>query len=344
MICLLLWGKPICMRSIPVYLRSVILVFLLVITASWGFLVHRTINQLSIYELPGAMGPFFYKNMDYLVYQSPRPDLRRNTDRAEAPRHFIDLELYGTDIPTSWPEAVKRYGMDSLQKAGFVPYHIMWMKQRLTAAFRAMQKDSILFYAADMGHYIADAVVPLHTTENYDGQLTNQKGLHSLWESMIPEIELANYQLSSAHRATYIKNPEKAIWKAVYAASALVPDMLQKEREVSASFTPEQKYRVQMRNGKESRNYTSAFAKAYAARLGNTVNRQLLVATDLLADFWYTCWVDAGKPDLTTITGNFSESDNAQYQREIVLFGGNQLLPSNLLQSRSPQYQGGNGY
>ena len=336
--------QPKSMRFFSSLCRSSVLIVLLLLTGSWGFLVHRTINQLSIYELPGAMGPFFYKNMDYLVYQSPRPDLRRNTDMGEAPRHFIDLELYGNDIPTAWPDAVKRYGMDSLQKAGFVPYHIMWMKQRLTAAFSGLDKDSILFYAADLGHYIADAMVPLHTTENYDGQLTNQKGLHSLWESMVPELEIANYQLSSSHRAVYLKNPEKVIWKSVRAAAALVPDLLQKEQEVSASFTTEQKYRVQMRNGKESRSYTTAFAKAYAARLGNTVNQQLLVATDLLADFWYTCWVDAGKPDLTAITGTFTEADQAQYQREIGLFSGNQLLPANLLQARSPKYQGGNGY
>ena len=332
------------MRFSNSFFRSLFLLLVLVTTGSWGFLVHRTINQLSIYELPGAIGPFFYKHMDYLVYQSPRPDLRRSTDMGEASRHFIDLEQYGKNIPTAWPEAVKRYGMDSLNKAGFVPYHIMWMKDRLTAAFISMNKDSILFYAADMGHYIADAVVPLHTTENYDGQLTNQKGLHSLWESMVPELEIQNYQLTSSHRAVYLKNPGKEIWKAVYAAAALVPGVLEKEREVSVNFTPEQKYRVQMRNGKESRSYTSSFAKAYAASLGNTVNQQLLVATDLLADFWYTCWVDAGKPDLTAITGSFSEADNTRYQHEIGLFSGNQLLKNNLLQARSAQYQNGNGF
>ncbi|NDA62924.1 MAG: hypothetical protein EBX50_12910, partial [Chitinophagia bacterium] len=128
------------------------------------------------------------------------------------------------------------------------------------------------------------------------------------------------------------------------AAAALVPGVLEKEREVSVNFTPEQKYRVQMRNGKESRSYTTAFAKAYAASLGNTVNQQLLVATDLLADCWYTCWVDAGKPDLAAITGSFSDSDFSRYQQEIGYFSGNQLLKNNLLQSRSAQFQNGNGF
>jgi hypothetical protein len=329
------------MRPSHSVFRSLLLVVVLVLTGSWGFLVHRTVNQLSIYELPDAMAPFFYKNKDYLVYNSPRPDLRRNSDPGEAPRHFIDLEMFGTAIPTKWEDAIARYGWDSLQKAGFVPWHIEWVMQRLTGAFRSGQKDSILFYAADLGHYISDAVVPLHTTENYDGQLTNQKGLHSLWESLIPELELANYQLSSTHKAVYLKQPGKTIWKSIRAAHQMLPELLQKEREVSAQFTLEQKYRIQTRNGKEFRSYTSGFAKAYAASLGNTVNQQLLAATDLLADCWYTCWVNAGKPDLTGITGSWSEGEQKQYQRELLYFNNNQLLQNNALMSRSPQYQSG---
>jgi hypothetical protein len=304
--------------------RSFFLLVLLAMTSGWGFLVHRTINQLAIYELPSAMGSFFFKNREYLVYHSPRPDLRRNSDPAEAPRHFIDLEMYGTNVPTKWEDAVKRYGWDSIQKAGFVPWHIEWVMQRLTGAFRSGDKDSILFYAADLGHYISDAQVPLHTTENYDGQLTNQKGLHSLWESMIPELNLTDYRLSSSHKAVYLRQPGKEIWKSIWTANQLVPELLQKEREVSAQFSLDEKYRVQNRNGREVRSYSTAFAKAYAASLGKTINQQLIAATDLLADCWYTCWVDAGKPDLAGITGTFNDAEQQQYLQEILFFNNNQ--------------------
>jgi hypothetical protein len=322
--------------------RSFFLLVLLAMTSGWGFLVHRTINQLAIYELPSAMGSFFFKNREYLVYHSPRPDLRRNSDPAEAPRHFIDLEMYGTNVPTKWEDAVKRYGWDSIQKAGFVPWHIEWVMQRLTGAFRSGDKDSILFYAADLGHYISDAQVPLHTTENYDGQLTNQKGLHSLWESMIPELNLTDYRLSSSHKAVYLRQPGKEIWKSIWTANQLVPELLQKEREVSAQFSLDEKYRVQNRNGREVRSYSTAFAKAYAASLGNTINQQLIAATDLLADCWYTCWVDAGKPDLAGITGTFNDAEQQQYLQEILFFNNNQLLSNNALLARSAQYKSGN--
>src|SRR5689334_22000028 len=120
--------------------RLFLLLLTVVVFSSWGFLVHRTIHQLAVYELPSPMRSFFYKNMNYLVENAGRPDQRRNQDSAEAPRHFIDLEAFGDSaawkMPFKWEDAVKIYTKDSLLKYGYVPYHIMTMKNKLTAAFR----------------------------------------------------------------------------------------------------------------------------------------------------------------------------------------------------------------
>lgn len=328
------------MKSLKRFHLPVALVVVSIAFSSWGFLVHRTIHQLAVYELPRNMQPFFHKNLENLVTNAVRPDLRRDNDSLEASRHFIDLEMYNDAakrMPLGWDQAVKQYSKDSLLKYGYVPYHIVYMKGKLTEAFKSRNKDSILFYAADIGHYIGDAHVPLHTTVNYDGQLTNQKGLHSLWESMIPEIELASYQLYSKHRAKYLRQPDKAIWKAIRSASLLVPGMLEQEREVSKQFTDAQKYRIQMRRGKESRSYTSEFAKAYAAALKNSINIQLLRATDLIADFWYTSWVDAGKPDLNGLVNSWSDKDETLLQQGLQAFKKNKLLSGGLLISRKAE-------
>ncbi|MBY0480222.1 MAG: hypothetical protein K2Q21_02605 [Chitinophagaceae bacterium] len=306
--------------------------------SSWGFLVHKTVHQLAVYELPKSIQPFFYKNMGKLVYDAPRPDIRRNTDSTEATKHFIDLEAYGNnsvnEMPIHWKDAVKKYSKDSLLKYGYVPYHVIYMKGKLTEAFRLQNKDSILFYAADLGHYIADANVPLHTTINYDGQLTAQVGLHGLWESMIPEIEIANYDLYSKHHATYLRKPDEAIWKAVRRAAALLPELFAKEKETSASFSDAQKYRIQMRRGKEYKSYTSEFAKAYAASLKNSINQQLIFSANLIADFYYTAWVDAGKPDLSDINREYSEADKSQLKEDLQSYKQNQLLPTQKLMAK----------
>ncbi|MDE3252195.1 MAG: hypothetical protein KGO92_05265 [Bacteroidota bacterium] len=324
-------------KGLPVFCLSALLVF----CCSWGFLVHRTVNQLAIYELPGEILPFFYQHKEYLVSNAPRPDLRRNEDSTEATRHFIDLEIFENastpSMPLYWNDAVKKYTKDSLLKYGYVPYQVVFTLEKLTNAFKRQKIDSILYYAADLGHYIGDANVPLHTTVNYDGQLTDQKGLHSLWESMIPEIEIGNYQLSSEHKASYLKNPAEAIWAAVRRSASLVPEMLEKEKEVSKQFTDDQKYRIQIRRGKESKSFTSAFAKAYAASLHNSINAQLLHSADQIADFWYTAWVDAGKPDMKPYLKDWSAEQDQQLRKELEAFHSNKLLENRLLLSKQAE-------
>lgn len=320
------------------HLAIPVLLIFCIVGSGWGFLVHRTIHQLAVYELPETVRPFFYKHMGDLVQNAPRPDQRRNQDSTEATKHFIDFEMYGDDaahkMPMNWQKAIQQYSKDSLLKYGYVPYHIIYMQEKLTQAFKMKNKDSILFYAADLGHYIGDAHVPLHTTVNYDGQLTNQKGLHSLWESMIPEIEIGNYSLYSSHQATYLKDPAAAIWKVVRTSFAMVPEMLAKEKEVSKTFTDEQKYRVQIRRGVETKSYTSEFAKAYAASLKNSINNRLIQSADAIADFWYTAWVNAGKPDLSKIGGELTDTEKKQLETELAAFKKNELMQQQLLLSK----------
>lgn len=307
--------------------------------SGWGFLVHRTVNQLAIYGLPKNLRFFFYENKEYLVRHSVRPDQRRNTDKTEAPKHFIDAEPYGDSslwkMPYEWDAAVAKYTRDTLEKYGYVPYVVMHIKEKLTAAMRNGKKDSVLFYAADLGHYIADAHVPLHTTINYDGQLTNQRGLHSLWESTVPELELANYNLYNRHRVRYLANPERAIWNACRAGFQLLDGVLNIEKEVSKNFTDSTKYRYQMRNGQQRRSYTTAFARAYGQALGSTVNDRLLNSARLISDFWYTCWVDAGKPDLAPQP--VQDSLRKALRKEVKAFKQNELLKQNMLLARKEQ-------
>ena len=323
-----------------VILRNATIIGILLFCSSWGFLVHRTVSQLAVYELPIKMRPFFYMNLDYLVKESVKADLRRNSDPHEAPRHFIDLEKYGDSagwkMPMKWDAARRIFGRDSLEKFGYVPYEVLYIKERLTVAFRAANRDSILYYAADLGHYIADTHVPLHVTVNYDGQLTNQKGLHSLWETMVPEIEIDHYTLYSQHKANYLKDPSAAIWAAVRESQSLLGGVFEQEKLVSTQFADSAKYRFQERNGKSYRTYTSAFAKAYSQKLGSSINDQLLHSADMIADFWFSAWMDAGSPDLGSLCQHeYSRADKKGLKRQCKAFRQNLLIQKNLLLARN---------
>lgn len=320
------------------FVLSLMIIAILIAGSSWGFFMHRTIQQLAIYQLPGKMEPFFYRHMDTLVKHSIRPDERRNKDKAEAPKHFIDLEAFGDsaayNMPLDWNDAVRKYSLDTLKEYGFVPYWILHVKEQLTNAFKKEDADSILYYAADLGHYIADAHVPLHTTLNYDGQLTNQKGLHALWESVAPEILFEEFNLVGKSRASYLTNPERSIWQAIRHSHRLVPSVLDIETEVSQKFTTETKYRIEKRNNREYRYYTKEFAKAYGERLKHSINDQALRSANLTADFWYTAWVDGGKPDLRKLLPTkFKCRDKKDMKKENAAYRANQLLQNNLLLS-----------
>lgn len=315
---------------------SLILLMAFVSLSSWGFLVHKTVNQLAIYNLPAPLQGFFYDNMEYLVENAPRPDNRKRFDKTEDTKHFINIEQYGknaiNNMPLDWESAVKKYSADSLKKYGWGPYNAMDQMDRLTNAFKTKNKDSIIFYVSDLGHYIADLHVPLHTTTNYDGQLTGQKGLHGLWESYIPELSINQYDLYNKHAAVYLKNPAEALWKDIRKANALLPEMFAKETKLTEKFTPTTKYKTQMRYGKEAKVYTKEFAEAYAVELGPTINGQLIASANMLTDFIYTAWVNAGKPDLGT-----TRAVSQQLEEELKAYQSNELIKKGLLLSKKPK-------
>jgi hypothetical protein len=304
---------------------------------SWGFYVHETATQLAVYQLPKHLRQFFFSNIDSLTSNSIRPDKRRYTDKEENPKHFIDIEAYGenaiNNMPANWQGAVRKYSFDTLKKYGYVPYEIMYEDSLLVNAFKQKNTDSILFYADDLAHYIEDANVPLHTAINYDGQLTNQKGLHALWESTIPELELAKYDLYKKHKATYIKDKPAAVWQAIRQAHALLPAMFEKEKEVAKNFPGDSKYIEVMRYGRKTKIYTDAFAKQYAVALGPTINDQLINSTNMVADFWYSAWVDAGKPNLKNLY-RFNKNDKRKLCKELKAYKKNNLLPGHLLRAK----------
>jgi hypothetical protein len=249
----------------------------------------------------------FYKHYQaYLIEASVNPDKRRNMVPGEGPRHYIDLEEFKQPIgvlPRAWQAAIDTFTLDSLRHWGVVPWHIQLMKLKLTEAFKARNAREILHLSADIGHYIADSRVPLHTTSNHDGQLSNQKGLHSFWESRLPELYGANYNLMVG-KAEYLGNVGEAAFAGVGQANAALDSVFRFERELTATFDPALKYTVEDRNGRTRKEYSEAFSLAYNTALGRQVERQMRYSTKEVADFWYTCWVDAGQPRLKRLMKN----------------------------------------
>lgn len=276
--------------------------------AVWGFFGHKRINRIAVFTLPPEMLGFFKEHIEYITEHAVDPDKRRYAVEGEAQLHYIDIDHYavnGADpfeaVPRNWYDAVEKFTEDTLQAYGIVPWHIYVMKMRLQKAFESKNVDLILKNASDIGHYIGDAHVPLHTTENYNGQLTGQRGIHGLWESRVVEINAEEYDYFVG-KGKYITNILDFAWDAVQASNQGVDSVLSIEKELTAEFPSDQKYSYEQRGQVIVQVYSKAFCDEYSLRLNGMIERRMREAIIGVGSIWYTAWVDAGQPDLSTLT------------------------------------------
>jgi len=276
-----------------------LLLLLPIACLGWGFLAHKEINRQAVYMLPPEMEGFYKQHIDFISENAVTADRRKYVVEEEGSRHYIDLDKYPIIIQ-NWYEAVEHYTVDTINKYGSVPWYIQKVKVMLTNAFIEKNTVKVLRLSADLGHYISDANVPLHTTSNYDGQLTGQKGLHSFWETRLPELHMKNYKMNVG-KATYIADTQAEAWKAVLRANKALDSVLAFEQKLNKKYKPEKKYAMEERNNKTIQVYSKEYSKAYHTALKGMVERQMRASIKMTGDFWYTCWVDAGQPDLSKL-------------------------------------------
>lgn len=264
----------------------------------WGFFGHKKITELAIYTLPLPVIAFYKSYGAQIVEQSVSADKRRYVIELEGPRHYIDLDLYAKkdSLPKYWRGAVDHFGEDSLYARGVVPWHTQFTFQRLVTAMSDHDINRIIRYSADLSHYIADAHVPLHTTSNYNGQLSDQIGIHGFWESRLPELFAENYDFFVGS-ADYIPDTQKAIWEAVFQANTLVDSLLVLDLDLTQRIGEDNKYAFEQRGRSTVKVASRRFSKEYHDAFP-MVEEQMRAALKMVGDFWYTAWIEAGQPDL----------------------------------------------
>jgi hypothetical protein len=293
--------------KLPIVLSGLMVVWPFVThedAGAWGFYGHKRINRMACFTLPPQMFGFYKRHIDFISDHAVDPDRRRYADPREAPRHYIDIDHYEhaggdvfRDMPREWDMAVQKFTEDTLQAYGIVPWHIQVVYARLIKAFQRGDVDRILYYSADIGHYIGDAHVPLHTTENYNGQLTNQHGIHAFWESRIPELSGENYD-HLVGRAVYLDDPLNSAWVAVQGSHAALDSVLGFERTLNQQFPDDRKYVFEDRGRGSMRFPSQEYTRAYEGMMGGMVERRMNAAILSVGSFWYSAWVNAGQPDL----------------------------------------------
>jgi hypothetical protein len=262
--------------------------------AAWGFEAHKFIVSRAIDILPEPIRPFFEANREFIVERAIDPDLWRNAGFVEEPpNHFVDLDAYGAypfkDLPREYDEALKKHGPDKLKENGLLPWRTHEIAGRLIRGFEALHKNGqyarsdIRFFSAIIGHYVADAHVPLHSVLNYNGQLTGQTGLHNRWEDDL-FVRYQKQLVLNPAQVRRIQSERDFIFETLLDSSQLVPALLAADKAAVGNREM----------------YDDEYFEALFARTRPTLEKRVSESITAVASIIASAWEQAGRPALPT--------------------------------------------
>jgi hypothetical protein len=256
----------------------------------WGDQGHKLINNKAVALLPAEMQSFT-KWKDYITLHSVDPDNRKRDDKTEAPKHFIDIDFYKEFLNGKMIEDKKEliaiYGDSMVTRQGILPWATLDTYNKLIQAFKDKNKNEVLFYTSDLGHYVADGHQPMHTMLNYNGQLTGQKGLHARYEIKMVDKYIKDIDSSISNAfINKVDAPFQFIFNYIADANSVQSILL--DADITA---------VKMAGSNENDEYLRLmwFKTKYITEI------QFNMAVSDLASLIYTAWLEAGKPDLDQI-------------------------------------------
>jgi len=257
---------------------------------AWGFETHRFIVSRAIDLLPPEIRPFFEANRSFIVERAIDPDLWRVagfTD--EPPRHFLDMDAYGAypfkELPRDYDAAVRKYGTEMLARNGLLPWRTSEIAGNLMRGFQAVSKNGayaysdIRFFSAIIGHYTADAHVPLHAVVNYDGQLTGQRGVHNRFEEEL-FVRYKDRLSFAPGPLKPITNERDFIFDTLLDSSQLVPQVLAADKDAIG-------------NGDL---YDDRYFDAFFTKIKPVLEKRISDAITGVASIITSAWEQAGRP------------------------------------------------
>ncbi|PCJ81516.1 MAG: S1/P1 Nuclease [Bacteroidetes bacterium] len=291
----------------------------LLVSGFWGFSPHKELHAVAITGLPHPLFGFYKTYQNDIINRATDADKRKHGVEGEAAKHYIDLDKFPNGIKScGWYEACDKYGEDSLLERGVLPWNIervyislvLEMSKSGEKGDYSTTLNRILRLSADLGHYVGDAHVPLHTTSNYNGQKTGQSGIHALWETHVYETSRTRWTGRKVH-AVYIEDIRKWIWNVINDSHSDVEEVLVKERITRERPDAPEIWGYRTRGRTLSLIPTPAFCEEYGRALDGMVERRFYMSAEGIASVWYSAWVDAGAPDLySDFPLNFLKENN----------------------------------
>ena len=262
---------------------------------AWGTHAHRVIMGRAIDMLPAAVKSFFDHFRGELVDRAIDPDVWRTAGWDENPNHFLNFGVpeYGPPpfvaLPREYGAAIEKFGMTTLKHNGVVPWREAEEFGNLRRALESIRQHGsygpgdVIVFAAAASHYIQDAHQPFHATNNWDGQLTGQLGIHERFESAAFDRFESRLTISPPP-VKAITNPRDAVFEILLASYELVPPVLEADRAA-----------VQ---GKAE--YDDDYYEKFFVRVKPILERRIGESIAATASLIVGAWEAAGKPELPT--------------------------------------------
>lgn len=254
---------------------------------SWGALGHEVITRMAIDGLPDEMS-FIKDNSGYLCDHSVDADKRKSEDPSEKNKHYIDIDYYEEfntgEMIIDKAELIEIYGEKIVNKMGILPWNTVDVLNNLTIAMKENNKIDILFYAADLAHYVGDAHQPQHNILNYDGARTGQRGIHGRYEIDLINANLIELQENiSSIKLIYVKEPLQFVFDYCTQSNSFAG-------LIELADLHALKY-----SGNE---YNEKYFNIFWFRTKFIMFHQFSNAIEDLASMYYTAWINAGKPEI----------------------------------------------
>jgi len=258
---------------------------------AWGFEGHKFITARAIELLPPEIRPFFEKFRTTVIEHSIDPDTYRTMGfTEEPPRHFLDMDAYGpfpfAELPREYSEAVAKRGSDFVIKNGTVPWRAGEIYTQLRDNFRQVDatpyaRDNIKLFSAVLAHYVGDSFQPFHAAVNYNGQMTNQVGIHSRFETEMFDRYKDKLRIAPAP-LTAVPSPRDFMFATLSDSFQLVEPILAADREAIKDRTA----------------YDEGYFNVMFEKTGPIMEKRISGAITGVASMITAAWTEAGKPAL----------------------------------------------
>lgn len=279
-------------KAVPLALAALVLSALgSTRVTAWGFNGHRFITDRAIDLLPAEIRPFFDANRAQVVEHSIDPDTYRTMGfTEEPPRHFLDMDAYGpfpfTNLPRDMKEAIAVRGQDFVTKNGTVPWRTDEVYGMLRDAFKELStvgyaRENVKLFSSVLAHYIGDSHQPLHAAVNYDGQVTNQHGIHSRFETELFDRYRSRLRIAPAP-AVQIPNVRDFMFTTLRDSFSQVDAVLAADREAVKGRT----------------HYDDGYFAVMFEKTGPIMEKRMSAAASGIASVIMSAWIEAGRPAL----------------------------------------------